>query len=228
VGRKWSPPSKVFAVLGVVFAVAAFSLVRGYSARVQSLQAEVGDPTPVAVAAQAIARGEVLGAVMFRIRLFPAAFAPPGAVRDPGSVAGRVLLAPLAAGQPLTVEALAPQDAGPVAGLVPSGLRAVPLVTSLVAAAIRPGDRVDVLATFPGPHAHTETVASGLEVLRVLQPGDSSTGSAFGTGAASVAGTVLMLLVTADQTEQLAYARAFADVFVVLDGAQEVVSAEGP
>jgi pilus assembly protein CpaB len=218
----------VFAVLGVVFAVAAFSLVRGYSARVQRLQAGVGDPTPVAVAAQPLARGEVLGADMFRIRLFPAAFAPPGAVRDPGSVEGGVLLAPLAAGEPLTVDRLAPHGAGPVAGLVPSGLRAVPLVTSLVAGAVRPGDRVDVLATFPGPRAHTETVASGLEVLRVLQTGDASTGSAYGTGAASTSGIVLMLLVTADQTEQLAYARAFADVSIVLDGAQEVVSSEGP
>jgi len=132
------------------------------------------------------------------------------------------------AGELLTADRLAPRTAGPVAAMVPPGLRAVPVRSTLGWAAIRAGDRVDVLATFPGPHAHTETVASGLEVLRML-PSGSSTGPSLGTSPSNSAGGVLlMLLSTPDQAEQLAYAQAFADVSVTLEGPEEVVPPEGP
>ena len=52
---------------------------------------------------------------------------------------------------------------------------------------------------------------------------DGSTGS--GGDTASGSGTVLLLLVAPSQAQQLAYARAFADVSIALDGPREVVSA---
>src|SRR5207302_835870 len=152
--RKWSPPSKVFAALGVVFAFAAFVLVRGYSARARGLDAELGDPVSVAAAARGLARGTALDASMLQVRSVPAAFAPPGSVHDPG--------------------------------------------------------------------------ASGLQVLRML-PSGSSTLPNLGTSPSnSAAGVLLMLLSTPDQAEQLAYAQAFADISVTLEGPEEVVPPEGP
>src|SRR5437763_11094422 len=157
---------------------------------------------------------------MLSMQSRPSAYIPPGAVRDPSSVAGRVLLANVSQGQVVTFSLLAPKG-GPVGSLVPAGLRAVAVPSSLPPGAVASGDRVDVLATFPGAHAHVETVASGLEVLRALSAG---TGSGTGGDVASPGtGTTLLLLVSPDQAEQLAYARAFAAVSIALDGPQEVV-----
>jgi Flp pilus assembly protein CpaB len=227
VARKWSPPSKLFAVLGVLLALATFVLVRGYAERARNLIAKVGHPVPVVVAARTLVPGTILLASMLEVRSMPTAFAPPGSVRDRDAVAGRALTTSLPAGSPLTLDRLAPRGAGPVAALVPPGLRAVPIPASLAAGTIRRGDRVDVLATFPGPRAHTELVASGLEVLQV-ERSDVPTGEDPQQAMSSASGVVLMLLVTADQTEELAYARAFASLSVALDGPEEVVPPEGP
>ena len=177
----------------------------------------------VSVDAASIGPGDSLVAVAS----WPSAYVPSGAVHDPAPASGRVLLAALGKGDVLTVARLAPRG-GPVASLIPSDLRAVAVPSTLAPGVVGPGDRVDVLATFPGARSHTETVASGLDVLRIVSARDT-TASAFGaeTSGAGASGGILLLLVTPDQAEELAYARAFADVSIALDGPQEVV-AEAP
>jgi hypothetical protein len=69
---------------------------------------------------------------------------------------------------------------------------------------------VDVLATFGGPRPYTDTVASGLEVLSVL---DADEG-AFAAGGSS--GPSLVLLVGPEVAEEPAYAAAFADLAVAV------------
>jgi Flp pilus assembly protein CpaB len=81
------------------------------------------------------------------------------------------------------------------------------------AGSVRPGDRVDVLATFGGQRPYTETVATGLEVLSVLATDDA----AFAASGAEV-GPTLVLLVTPDAAERLAYAKAFADLAITIAG----------
>jgi pilus assembly protein CpaB len=227
VGRKWSPPSKVFAVLGVVFALAAFSIVRGYAARARRMSASLGGPVAVQVIAHFMPRGTVLTSAMLIERTYPSSYAPPGAVHRPKDAVSRVLLTSMAAGEPLTLDRLAPRGAGPVAALVPPGLRVVSVPSSLPPGAIGAGDRIDVLATFPGPHAHTETTATGIEVLRVIS---AATGEQPGLAATSASGSApatLLLLVTPEQTQELAYVRAFADLSIALDGPEEVTPSEG-
>jgi len=104
---------------------------------------------------------------------------------------------------------------GPVASLVPSGLRAFPIQVGPTAAAVRAGDRVDVLATFGGPRPYTDTVASGLEVLAIVEP----EGGAFEAGGGG--GPSLVLLVGPAIAEELAYASAFADLAVAVASAAE-------
>jgi len=133
----------------------------------------------------------------------------------------------MAPGEPLTLDRLAPQGAGPVAALVPSGLRAVSIPSSLSPGAVGAGDRIDVLATFPGPHAHTETVASGIEVLRVIPAAAVEQPGLAGTATSGSATASLLLIVTPVQTQELAYARAFADLSIALDGPGEVTPSEG-
>lgn len=201
--RRWSPASKLFAGLAVVFGLAAFVIVRGYASRIEALSS--GAPARVVVAGRDIARGTTLTPEMTRAVTMPSRFAPPGALRSVGEVAGRVLLTDARAGEPLTVTRVGRPDAGSIASQVPGGLRAFVVPSTLPAGAVRSGDRVDVLATYTGGAPYTETVGAALEVLLVL--GEK--------------GQSLVLLVDPDQAEQLAFARSFADLSVSIVGAEE-------
>jgi Flp pilus assembly protein CpaB len=110
-------------------------------------------------------------------------------------------------------------EAGPVASLVPSGLRAFTVDAAVPAGAVRTGDRVDVYATFGGPHPHTETVATGLEVLVLV--GDDGADGTTGITSNPSTGPSLVLLVSPEQAERLAYATAFADLAVAIAGPTE-------
>jgi pilus assembly protein CpaB len=127
---------------------------------------------------------------------------PPGALRDVEEALGRTLGADVVAGEVLTAARLAPPG-GPIAALVPDGLRAVAVATFLPTGIVSRGDRVDVLATFA--EGGTEVVATGAEVLLVIG----------GTGDLGEA-TTLVLLVTPETARSLAVARAFGDLSVAI------------
>ena len=213
-GRKWSPASKVWAALAVVFGLAAFLLVHGYAQRVQALAPALGRPVPALVAAHDLPRGALLTEDSLQRVTVPSRFAPPGVVTDPKAASGRVLLAGLAEGEALTATRLAPRGAGPIAALVPTGFRAVPVPIELPAGSVHAGDRVDLLATFTSGRHHVETVASELEVLLVLDSAQQSTGVADTGGSDAL---TLVMLATPDQAASLAYAKAFAVLSVLID-----------
>lgn len=207
--RKWSRRSKAFAGLAVVSGAAAFALVDGYAARLEALRPVTGEPVPVVVAAQDLGRGTAVEEASLRVELVPVGFAPPGRVAEPAAVAGRTLVSDVAEGEAITRTRLAVAG-GPVASLVPAGLRAFPIRVGSPAGTVRPGDHVDVLATFGGPRPYTDTVASGLEVLTIVEP----EADAFAAG--GPAGASLVLLVGPEIAEELAYAAAFADLSVAI------------
>ncbi|MGZ8607148.1 MAG: Flp pilus assembly protein CpaB [Actinomycetota bacterium] len=207
--RRWSRRSKVFAGLAVVSAAASFTLVDGYAARLDALRPVAGEPVPVVVATRALTRGTLLQADALRVDLMPAAFAPPGRAGSPAAVAGRTLVSDLAEGEAVTRTRLGVRG-GPIASLVPEGLRAFPISASASAGTVRTGDHVDVLATFGGPRPYTDTVASGLEVLSVVEPPEGT----FSAGGST--GPTLVLLVGPEVAEQLAYAVAFADLSIAV------------
>jgi Flp pilus assembly protein CpaB len=217
--RRGSLRTKALALLAVVCGAASFALVRGYAAKLEALRPAVGAPVPVVVAAQALTRGTTLSSGDVRIEQVPSAFAPPGAIRSLEGSVGRTLVSDLAQGEAVTQTRVGVRG-GPVASLVPPGLRAFPVPAGIPSGTVRAGDRVDVLATFGGPHPHAETVATGLEVLTVLEPGQD--GTVF--GATAEAGPTLVLLVDPETAERLAYATAFADVAVTVAPADEVSS----
>ena len=230
--RRWSRSSRLFAALALLLGAAAFLVVRGYEARVAALGPALGRPAPVLVATTELPAGTVLSADMVREEVYPSRFVPPGAIRDARAATGRTLVAPLAEGEPLTRTRLASRRAGPVAALVPRGFRALSVSNSLPSGSLRPGDRVDLLATFAGGHPHTETVATGVQVLTALSSQPQAAQAGLG-GAAPVAdtgsGQALVLLVTPDQAEQVAYAKAFADLTVSVEGpGEEEVTGASP
>lgn len=225
--RRIPRATKLFAILAVAAGLGAFLLVRSYAQRLEALRPLAGEPVPVVVAAAGIARGATLTAADLREASVPAAFAPPGAIGDPDALAGRTVLTDLRQGEPVSASRLAPEGAGPVAALVPPELRAVTVPSSLPAGAVRPGDLVDVMGTFGGGRPHTETVATGLEVLLSLGDGQTAQlappagdpGLALPTSSLSASGPTLVLLVSPADAERLAYAQAFAELTVAIAGA---------
>ena len=178
---------------------------------------------PVVVASVDVARGSALAAAGLRVQALPERYAPPGALTSIQEASGRVALSDLAAGEVVTTTRLARVRAGPVASLVPEGLRAFAVPTSLPPGAVAAGDHVDVLATYGGGpvgQPHTETVVEGVEILFVLgdEAGSGSSGgidldvSAAGGGSS----LTLILLVSPDQEERLAFARAFSNMEVAI------------
>lgn len=207
--RRWSRRSKVFAVLAVLSGSLAFALVDGYAARLEALRPVTGDPVPVVVAARPLVRGETLTEEAVAVREMPAAFAPPGRIASAAAIAGRTLVSDVAEGEPVTRTRLGVAG-GAIASLVPSGLRAFPVTANVAPGAIRAGDRVDVIATFGGPRPYTDTVASELEVLAILEQDEGTFAAGGGEGPS------LVLLVSPQVAEELAYASAFAEIAVTV------------
>lgn len=108
--------------------------------------ARLGGLRDVPVAARPIAAGKVLRPDDVEVRQLPAAAVPEGALAR--SPAGRPTLVPLAAGEVLLAEKLAPDGARGVAALLTAGMRALAVPVDPAGLALERGHHVDVLATF--------------------------------------------------------------------------------
>jgi Flp pilus assembly protein CpaB len=165
-----------------------------------------------------LARGTALSDEMLHTSTVPEEFVPPGAVGDAASVVGRVLAADVDAGEILTRSRLAGSEIGPVAALVPDGLRAVVVPSGVPPGTLRAGDRVEVYATYGGGRPHTELVASELEVVRILTEDAAGAGGIGGTTTTGDTGVSVVLLVDGDAAARLAYARAFGQLQIAILG----------
>ncbi len=200
--RRHPRASGVLVLLSLLLAAAATLAVRAHLLRLEAAAAAGGPLRAAVVAASPLSRGTVLSAEMLRVERLPAGGVPPGALDSPAGAVGATLTADLAGGEVVTEARLA--SAGPVAALVPDGLRAVAVEVALPPGALVPGDRVDVLATFGTGSPYTETVAPEAEVLGVVDGGGAE-------GAA-----VVVLLVSPETAERLAFARAYAQLSVAI------------
>ena len=216
--RKLSRTSFALLSLSVACAVGAGLVMRAYAQRLDATRPDGGPPIDVVAAAGDIDRGAMLAEDSLTIVTVPARFTPPGAIRDPGRAVGRIAAAPLAEGEIVTRLRLAGGGAGPTAATVPAGMRAVQVPVAF-AVGVRPGDLVDVIATFGGGGTHTEVTGERLEVLRVEHGGG---GGSFGAAATSPSSSVgLVLLVTPSDAERLAFASAFATLSIALRGPED-------
>ena len=219
--RKLPRSSIVLLSASLVCALAAALVMRAYALRLDAERPDGGPPVAVVAAAREVPRGSVLTGQALELVTLPSRFVPPGALRDVASAGGRTVVVDLAAGEIVTELRLAGAGAGPTASLVPPGLRAVqvPVAASV---GVKPGDLVDVIATFGGGGAHTEVTGEALEVLRVDRGG---AGADF--GGAPTSGTVgLVLLVTPYEAERLAFASAFASLSIAVRGPDDLLPEE--
>jgi Flp pilus assembly protein CpaB len=213
--RRWPTGAKVLLLIGLASGALAFMSMRGYAAHLDATRPAVGPLVPVLTAARDLTRGTTLEPSMLSPGEVPRAFVPPGAFRSPSEAGGRVLTADVAAGEVLTASRVA-APAGPVAGLVPPGLRAVVVPAGMPATTVRAGDRVDLLATFGGGRPYTQTVVGAAEVLLVLAGGDAVAGVTGSDGA------TLVLLVGPEDAERIAYAKTFAQLEVAIVAAPTI------
>jgi pilus assembly protein CpaB len=222
--RKLPRSSFVLLSVAVVTALLAALAMRAYARHVDVTRPDGGPPTDVVGVTAPVSRGSVLTPDVLAVVTMPARFAPVGAVRSIDRATGRIAIADLAAGEVLTELRLAGARSGPTASLVPPGMRAVQIPVS-AAAGVKPGDLVDVIATFGGGGAHTEVAGEALEVLVVDRGGGGAPPAPPPTSAPS--GTVgLIVLVTPDVAERLAFASAFATLSVAVRGPGDVVPGE--
>jgi len=225
VGVRWPSSSRVYLAVSLGLAVAAGLVVRSTLAGARAAgEGGQGPMVDVVVAATRLSRGVPLSTEGLTLAAVPEAYAPPGAFQRIEQAAGRVALSDLATGEVVTQTRLARVRAGPVASLVPEGLRAFAVPSTLPPGSVAAGDRVDVLATYGSGQPYTETVVEGVEVLLVLgppPPTGSDDGLSVDTAAAGIGTpTVLVLLVAPEQQEDLAFARAFADLAVTVEPAE--------
>jgi Flp pilus assembly protein CpaB len=209
--RKRPRSSKVLFFLSVLLAAIATIVLRGHLVRLEATTAAAGPGGPIVVADASMARGAVLDASSLSVRDMPESYRPPGALSSITQALGRRLAADVVAGEPLTAARLS-SGGGPVAALVPLGLRAVPIPIAAPVGMLAAGDRVDVLATFAGGQPHTETVVGEAEVVSILAGGSD----AF-EGVTSV-----VLLVSPEDAERLAYARSFAELSVAVVSSEDL------
>lgn len=216
--RKLPRSSIAWFAAAAVAATAAWLVTESRVAAIESMRPDLGTPAPVVVAADDLARGATLAGASVGVADLPSSLVPPGAVTDPAHVEGRRLVADVAAGEVITSTRLAGTAVGPVAALVPPGLRAFVLPAGPPAGTIAVGDRVDVLATY-GANAgrpYTETVATALEVLDVVRlEGPATSGS---DGLAT--GPPLVVVADTATVERLARAASLAIVSVAIIGAE--------
>jgi pilus assembly protein CpaB len=218
--RKLPRSSFILLCASVSCAVAAGLVMQAYAHRLDILRPDGGPPMDVVVATIQVTRGTVLSETALEMVTLPSRFAPPGALRDVARAAGRIVVADIAAGEVVTDLRLAGARSGPTAAVVPAGMRAVgvPVASSV---GVKPGDLVDVIATFGGGGAHTEVTGEALEVLAVDREGS---GSAFGGATTPGSGGVgLVLLVSPTDAERLAFASTFATLSVAVRGPDDPV-----
>ena len=218
--RKLPRSSFVLLSVSVAFALAAALVMRAYARRLDVLRPDGGPPVTVVAAVGDIARGAVLTEDGLEVITVPSRFAPPGAMRDVAVASGRIAVADIAEGEIVTELRLAGAGSGPTASLVPPGMRAVQVPVAS-AVGVKPGDLVDMIATFGGGGAHTEVAGEGLEVLAVDTGGG---GGSFGATTVQTSGSVgLVLLVSPDDAERLAFASAFATLSVAVRSPDDLV-----
>ena len=176
--------------------------------------AEPAVPTgPVVVAARDLPGGTTVRGSDLRVEELPLDARPGGSTPEPAPLVGRVLAAPLRAGEPVTdVRVVAPGFLDGFPGLVAAPVRvADPATVALLAA----GDRVDVVAASPDS-GRAEVVVPDARVAAVPRPSDEEgalTGSMAGT---VTAGGLVLLAVTEPQALALAGAAVSSVLSVVL------------
>ena len=174
-------------------------------------------------AASNLDAGEAIKAASLKLVDWPGNTPLAGAFTKPDDVAGRVMLFPVAAGQPILESQLsAPGSGTGLATKVTEGMRAISLKSDEVVGVsgfLLPGTHVDVLVTYPSPNSQEPVTATVLQNVVVLAAGQKIQPDPDGK-ATTV--DVVTLLVTPRDAEKAVLAAAHGSVhFDLRNGADQ-------
>jgi pilus assembly protein CpaB len=180
-------------------------------------------------AAANLEAGQAIKAENLRLVDWPATMPLTGAFADPKPLVGRVVLYPLAAGEPILDRQLA--NPGASSGLtmkIPDGMRAISLHSDDVvgvAGFLLPGTHVDVLVTIHPSGGGDPVTNTVLQNVQVLTSGQKIEPDPEGKPAST---TVVTLLVSPEQAEKVDLASTQGIVHFVLRNGVDDKQFDGP
>ena len=208
----WSGKNRtlvVFAVAVIIAGIASFwtlNLLKGKA----SAQAKKVETVPVAVAVADLPWGTVVTKEMIKMAPYLRDSIPAGYFSDPAALAGRTVIYPVKANEPILASRMAPSDVkgGGVAAIVAPNKRAMAVKVDKVVGVsgfIHTGNRVDVLVTLAGQgKVEAPITKTVLENVLVLAAGVETEPSKKQEKAAPV--DVITLEVSPEEGEKLALA----------------------
>jgi pilus assembly protein CpaB len=181
-------------------------------------------------AARSLEAGEVLKPDSLALVEWPASDTLSGAFFQPDAVAGRTVLYPLAAGEPILERQLAaPGSASGLAGKIPAGMRAIALKSDEivgVAGFLFPGTRVDALVTYHDNNRPEPVTSIVLQDVQVLAAGHQIQPDPEGK---TVSVDVVTLLLTPRDAEKAVLASSQGAIhFVLRNGSDRGQSTDAP
>jgi hypothetical protein len=202
----------VVGVVALATGLTVVSLVRS----AEAARLRWGDTRLVAVATDDLSIGDPLGAGAAEVRRLPSALVPSGALSAPP--VGALVRQPIAAGEALVAERLAPDGLTGAAALVPPGSRAVAVPLAPVPAPpLAVGDLVDLLAVVsPASGGGVGIVDGGAEGGRGAEPAFPLVETA---PVVDVGDETVSVAVAEADAPRVAYALAQGAVVVTLAGA---------
>lgn len=144
---------KIAIIIAIVLGLGAVVLTNIYFQQKEALLQV--DETRVVIAVRDIPRGSVIAHNMLGFKSFPLNYIQPGALKSPDLAVGKVAEANIMVGEQMLVSKLATPETGlTLASRTPAGKRAATITldsTATVGGMIKPGDHVDILASFANP-----------------------------------------------------------------------------
>ncbi len=202
----------ILIVLTVVVAFAtSFLVYRWLEDRSVALANQRGELVNVAVAVTDLNWGTIIKPEMVKTVPFLKGSIT-GYLSDPATIAGRVVITPIKADEPIFESRLAPSDVtkGGVAAVISQNKRAMAIKVDRVKGVsgfIHPGNRVDVVATFRRSFSAMPVTMTVLENIPVLATGtDTEVRDTKGKQEKPVEVDVITLEVSPDEAEVLALA----------------------
>jgi pilus assembly protein CpaB len=173
--KKYKPVILIVATVLVALATSLLVYV-WLKDRSVAIASRRGELVSVTVAATDLGWGTQLKPDMVKVVPFLKGSVPSGYFSDAAAVAGRVVIAPIKAGEPVFESRLAPTNVteGGVAAVIARNKRAMTVRVDKVKGVsgfIHPGNRVDVVATFRPNYAQMPMTLTVLEAIPVLAVG---------------------------------------------------------
>ncbi len=217
----------------LIMALLGGFLLFGYLRRFED-EASGGAPVKLLVARKQIEPGTVVTEEMLAVRVVPAAYVETRAVREAekSRVVGLRMGTPVQANQTLlwTDLAITADDKRDLSSLVQPGMRAVGVRAAnddRSFALIRPGDRVDVIATLPVEGSAARQSLVLLQNVLVLAVGIETSNDSSKSGAPAQQDLILNLSLTIPEAQLVALAQEKGRLSVALRNPDDLKTTDG-